>query len=71
MIMPIMSGRQAFERIQAIDGEVPVLLASGFSKEEDLAEMTRAGRCEFIRKPYRINELSTTVARILKDRTPG
>jgi len=66
MIMPVMSGRQAFSLMQAVDPGVPILLSSGFSKEEDLAEMTRAGLAGFLRKPYRINDLSLAVAQFLR-----
>ena len=66
MIMPVMSGRQAFELMRAVDPGVPVLLSSGFSKEEDLAEMTRSGLAGFLRKPYRVNELSSAVAQVLR-----
>jgi len=66
MIMPVMSGREAFTRMRGLDPGVPVLLSSGFSKEDDLAEMTRAGLAGFLRKPYRINELSLAVAQFLR-----
>ena len=62
MIMPVMAGRQAFEQMRALDPSVPVLLSSGFSKAEDLQEMTQAGLSGFIMKPYRILELSKAVA---------
>ena len=71
MIMPVMSGRQAFELMRELDPGVPVLLSSGFSKAEDLQEMTRAGLRGFIMKPYRILELSQAVAQALGRARPA
>ena len=65
MIMPVLSGRQAFAMMQELDPGVPVLLSSGFSKAEDLQEMTQAGLAGFIMKPYRTLELSRVVAQVL------
>ena len=66
MIMPIMGGRQAFDLMRALDDQVPVLLSSGFSKDEDLAGMMRHGLQGFIRKPCPLVELSKTVAQTIR-----
>jgi signal transduction histidine kinase/DNA-binding response OmpR family regulator len=66
MIMPTMGGKEAFRQFQSIDDRIPVLLSSGFPKEEDLAEMRRDGLRGFIRKPFRLSELSRTVAEAIR-----
>jgi PAS domain S-box-containing protein len=61
MIMPVMGGRQAFDLMRAHDPKVPVILFSGFVKEEDLLEMKAAGLRGFLRKPVRQKELADAI----------
>jgi len=65
MIMPEMSGRDAFERIKAIEPACKVILSSGFSRGDDLDTMKAGGLAGFIRKPFRISELSQAVSKAL------
>ena len=65
MIMPEINGRECFERLKSICPEVKVVLASGFSKEEDIEMMKEKGLCGFIHKPYSLRELSCLLNRIL------
>ena len=65
MIMPVMSGRETFTRIRTIDSKAKVILASGFSREENLVEMKKNGLNGFIRKPFRQAELSKIISEIL------
>ncbi len=68
MVMPIMGGRDAFKRIRAIDPLIPVIIASGFSKEEDLESAREQGVSGFLNKPFRRVELSLTVAKCMRNR---
>jgi PAS domain S-box-containing protein len=68
MIMPVMGGREAFEFMASLDPGVPVLLSSGFSKEEDLVEMRKHGLAGFIQKPFRMLELSRVIAATIRPR---
>ncbi len=65
MIMPVLNGRETFNMIRQIDPDVKVVLSSGFSKAEDVKQMTEKGLSGFIRKPYRKAELSRIIADIL------
>jgi DNA-binding NarL/FixJ family response regulator len=67
MVMPVMNGREAFNLLVKTKADVRVLISSGFSKEDDLAELYREGLAGFIRKPFRIDELSRAVKRVLAD----
>lgn len=66
MIMPIMNGRQAFERLKELDPEVRVLLSSGFAKSEDVASMRAQGLKGFVTKPYAMRGLAEAVAAALE-----
>ncbi len=64
MIMPKINGRECFERLKSICPDAKVILASGFSKEEDIELMKEKGLCGFIHKPYSLRELSCLLNRI-------
>jgi PAS domain S-box-containing protein len=65
MVMPVAGGRETFSWIMEYDPAAKVILSSGFSKDEDLAEMKKAGLKGLIRKPFRIAELSRLIAETL------
>ncbi len=66
MVMPGMNGRDCFAEIQKIRPGTRVLLASGFSREDDLNELRAAGLGGFIAKPFPAAELSKVVAELIK-----
>jgi PAS domain S-box-containing protein len=66
MIMPVMSGKEAFRQIREIDGNIPIVVASGFAKEKHLEQMKQSGISGFLHKPFRISDLSETIYNILK-----
>ena len=65
MIMPVMNGREAFEEIRKVNNDCKVILSSGFSKTEDVLEMKKQGLIDFIKKPYRYEDLSQVLAKHL------
>jgi len=52
MIMPVMGGHEAFTQLRQIDPSIPVLIASGFAKEEDMAKLKEQGANGFLNKPF-------------------
>jgi len=65
MIMPVMGGREAFEKMRNINPDIPILIASGFAKEEHLALLRKQGLSGFLQKPFRISELAIKVSEAL------
>ena len=65
VVMPVMSGRKAFEHIREIDDQVKVIFTSGFTGDEAINELTVHGHTAFLRKPYRKHELNQTIASML------
>jgi CheY-like chemotaxis protein len=65
MIMPEMDGHEAFLKMKEIDNRCKIIISSGFSKNESLIELRKAGLAGFIRKPFRDFELSNLLAKIL------
>ncbi len=66
MIMPVMGGRDTFEKLRAIDPAVTVLIASGFAREENMMVLKEQGISGFIQKPFRLAELAEKVHDAMK-----
>lgn len=58
MIMPGLSGREAFLEMKRVSPSVRVILSTGFTKEGAVQETLEEGMARFIQKPYRLEELS-------------
>lgn len=65
MIMPVMGGKEALIELKRVRPDCRIIVASGFAKENDLAEMASFGISGFLRKPFRLAELSQAIARAL------
>jgi CheY-like chemotaxis protein len=65
IVMPIMGGGEAFDRIREINPRVKVLLCSGFSIEGEATEILARGGDGFIQKPFTMNRLSDKLRQIL------
>jgi PAS domain S-box-containing protein len=52
LTMPVLNGQEAFEEIQQIRAEVPVVLSSGYTEQDASARFTGARPAAFIQKPY-------------------
>ena len=61
MMMPEMNGREAFHEIKKIRPDAKIIISSGFSKNEELNELYAHGLNDFVKKPFRIEELSAVV----------
>jgi len=66
MIMPVMGGREAFGKLREIRSDIPIVISSGFSKEEDLSELKKQGASGFLNKPFRKAELAEMVRATLR-----
>lgn len=66
MIMPVMSGREAFGKLREIRSDIPIVVSSGFAKEEDLNELRNNNVNGFLNKPFRKIELAETIEKILR-----
>ena len=65
LIMTHMGGEETYRRMNAIDPDVRVLIASGFSRDGVVKDLIAEGAMGFIGKPFQIGELSRAVARIM------
>ena len=65
MVMPNMSGGEAYDRMKEINPDVKALLSSGYSIDGEATEILKRGCNGFIQKPFEINELSGRIREIL------
>ena len=57
LIMPHMSGKEAFQRIRKITCDIPIIIASGFSLNDDSMELLDNGAYEYLQKPFDLVKL--------------
>jgi two-component system, cell cycle sensor histidine kinase and response regulator CckA len=60
-----MGGRQAAERLLALDPTAKLVVSSGYSEDPVMADYRGFGFCAAVAKPYNIEELSQAVRRVL------
>ncbi|MGL1892254.1 MAG: response regulator [Spirochaetaceae bacterium] len=65
MIMPVMNGYEAFMAMREMNSGCKVVITSGYTNNEKLNAMKVQGLNGFIRKPFKVDELSHVIAEIL------
>jgi len=65
MTMPGMGGRETFEKLKEFDPAVRAILSTGYAEDERARQMLALGVRAFVQKPYRVEELTAAVRRIL------
>ena len=70
MIMPDLSGEETYARLKSLEPGVKVLLASGYSLDDQASEILKQGCSGFIQKPFNLEELSEKVRSVLQSSGP-
>lgn len=68
LAMPRLSGAEALSELRTINPVVRVLISSGYSSDEDLRAVERAGVLGFVAKPYRPADLARRVRTALDEK---
>ena len=63
LLMPEMGG---LELCRALQGRVPVVVASALADKENLEQVRAVGALDFIAKPYDLNVVKTKLAEIFQ-----
>jgi PAS domain S-box-containing protein len=61
IVMPNMGGGEVYDRLKEIDPEVKVLLASGYSIDDQAREIMERGCDGFIQKPFSVKTMSDKI----------
>ncbi len=66
--MPVMSGTEAISKIRKSSGgaDIPIIAISASAFEEDKKRILSEGANEFIRKPFKVNEVWEKIGKLLK-----
>jgi PAS domain S-box-containing protein len=65
LVLPRRTGRQVFEALRARHPAVPVLITSGFARDDRLSTLLDQPAVGFLEKPWRPSELLDAVERLL------
>lgn len=65
MSMPRKSGIETYNELKVIKTDLKVLMASGFRQDERVMLSLTLGVCDFLQKPFTINQLSKIVSEII------
>ncbi|HEX3034140.1 MAG TPA: PAS domain S-box protein [Thermodesulfobacteriota bacterium] len=60
-----MGGKETIEKLKEIDPDVKAVVSSGYSNDPVMAKFADYGFCGVIAKPYKIEELSKTLDKVL------
>ncbi|MBN1197430.1 MAG: PAS domain S-box protein [Candidatus Aminicenantes bacterium] len=66
MIMPAMSGEEAFKCLRKINPELRVLLSSGYSINGKAREILKRGCNGFIQKPFKLKQFARSIREVLQ-----
>ena len=67
IIMPIMDGIETLSELKKINPEIKVLVISGYGRNEIIEEMLNEGVLGFIKKPFKLSELSKIIYETLEN----
>jgi two-component system, cell cycle sensor histidine kinase and response regulator CckA len=65
MVMPEMNGEETFGLLKRIDPEVKIILASGYSTNDQIRNLMQNGCCAFLQKPFGNMELMMKVREVI------
>lgn len=65
--MPKMGGRECFAEMQKVDPQVAVLICTGYGENEEVQDLISRGARGLLKKPFRVNDLSEHLKRILPE----
>lgn len=65
VMMPVMSGNEAFEELKKINPDIRVAVSSGYGEDPRIDEMFAKGARGFIQKPYTMETLAKEISRIM------
>jgi DNA-binding NtrC family response regulator len=68
LVMPGMRGGDLLAEIRRRDPEIPVVILTAFGSIESAVDMVRAGAYHYLAKPFRTEQLLTTIASALRER---
>ncbi|MBN2195329.1 MAG: response regulator [Polyangiaceae bacterium] len=66
--MPVMSGEECFRELRRQAPDLPIVLTTGFAKNQDIQALLTEGNTRYLRKPYEKNDLAEVLSQMLGGR---
>jgi len=66
LIMPEAGGKEVFEQLREINPQARVVITSGYNRDAGVDALLDAGAKGFLQKPYRLSQLSETLAAAIR-----
>jgi DNA-binding NtrC family response regulator len=66
LTMPVMGGRECFQKMRGVDPKVRVVVSSGFSSDSTASEVLKDGAVAYVSKPYDIDALARVIRKALE-----
>jgi DNA-binding NtrC family response regulator len=63
MILPQMSGEAVFTRLRTIAPNCPIIICSGYTRNETVTSLLKQPHTVFLQKPFTLQELTAAVDR--------
>ncbi len=67
--MPGLTGIEVLRRMKAVRPDVEVIMITGFGSIESSVDAMRYGACDYVLKPFRVEELAIRVRRCMEERS--
>ena len=67
MIMPGLGGEQAFDCLKAINPDIRIIMATGYTTDGKESQLAARGCKGFLNKPYRLQVLSQKVREVIDE----
>lgn len=67
MIMPGLGGEQAFDRLKAINPDIRIIMATGYTTDGKESQLAARGCKGFLNKPYRLQALSQKIREVIDE----
>ncbi len=67
MIMPGLRGLETLTEIKKLHPRTGVIMITAFATIQNAVESIKMGACDYLTKPFKIDELLTTIARVLEE----
>lgn len=68
LLMPRMDGMELIREIKKLWPETDVMAITGYSRDFHYTDVIKAGACDFIQKPFNMDELEAKLNRIIRER---
>lgn len=68
IMMPRINGMELIQEIKKLWSETDIIAITGYSQDFSYTDVIKAGACDFIRKPFNLDELEAKLNRIIRER---